>query len=99
MKKVSGVGMGVEGGGAGNRRDAVVSSGGVGVAGGELHGGIVAGSLRFSESSGKTFHTVSHSCSMSEISFCRLAWKENVVKVVKVLTEQHVGRSVEKVKA
>ena len=40
----------------------------------DLGGGIVAGSLmRFSESSGKTFHIVSHSRSISVISFRRLA--------------------------
>ena len=46
----------------------------------ELGGGIVAGSpMGFSESSGKTSHIVSHSCSMSLISFRKLACKEEVV--------------------
>ena len=47
----------------------------------ELGGGIVAGSpMGFSESSGKTSHIVSHSCSMSLISFrSKLACKEEVV--------------------
>ena len=62
---------------------------------GELDEGIAVGSLRFSESSGKISHTVSPSRSMSALSFCRLAWKE---KVVEVLTDQRVGRSVMEVK-
>ena len=33
------------------------------------------------------------------MSFCRLAWKEKVVKVVEALTGQRVGRRVEGVKA
>ena len=38
----------------------------------ELCGGIVAGSpMGISESYGKTSHNVSHSCSISAISFCR----------------------------
>ena len=47
----------------------------------ELGGGIVADSpMGFSESSGKTSHIVSHSCSMSLISFrSKLACKEEVV--------------------
>ena len=46
----------------------------------ELGGGIVAGSLMgFSESSGKTPHIVSHSCSISLVSFRKLACKEEVV--------------------
>ena len=47
----------------------------------ELGGGIVAGSpMGFSESPGKTSHIVSHSCSMSLISFrSKLACKEEVV--------------------
>ena len=61
----------------------------------ELNGGIVAGSLMgFSESSEKTSHTVSHSCSISAIYFCKLAWKEEVVEVIEALTDQRVGRSV-----
>ena len=41
---------------------------------------IVAGSLMgFSESSGKISHIISHSCSISAISFCRLACKEEVL--------------------
>ena len=46
----------------------------------ELVGGIVAGSrMGFSESSGKTSHIVSHSRSISLISFRKLACKEEVV--------------------
>ena len=45
-----------------------------------LGGGIVAGSpMGYSESSGKTSHIVSHSRSISVISFRRLACKEEVV--------------------
>ena len=62
----------------------------------ELDGGVVAGFLMgFSESSGKTFHTVSHSCLILALSFCRLAWKKEVVKLIEALTDQRVGRSVE----
>ena len=43
-------------------------------------GGIVAGSpMGFSESCGKTSHIVSHSRSISLISFHKLACKEEVV--------------------
>ena len=46
----------------------------------ELDGRIVAGSLMvFPESCRKTSHTVSHSCSTSAKSVCRLAWKEEVI--------------------
>ena len=46
----------------------------------ELGGGIAAGSpMGFLESSGKTSHIVSHSRSISAISFRRLACKEDVV--------------------
>ena len=46
----------------------------------ELGEGIVADSpMGFSESSEKTSHIVSHSRSMSLISFCKLACKEEVV--------------------
>ena len=45
-----------------------------------LGGGIVAGSaIGFSESSGKTLHIISHSCSISIMSFCRLACKKKVL--------------------
>ena len=47
----------------------------------ELDGGIVAGSpMGFPETSRKTSHTVSHSRSISAMSFRRLTWKEEVVK-------------------
>ena len=50
------------------------------VGGGGLSGGIVAGfPMEFLESSRKTSHIVAHSCSMSTISFCRLACKEELV--------------------
>ena len=46
----------------------------------KLGGGIVAGSpMGFLGSSGKTSHIVSHSRSMSMISFHKLACKEEVV--------------------
>ena len=61
--------------------------------------GIVAGSLRFLESSRKIFYTVFHLSSMSAMSFCSLAWKEKVIKVVEVFTDQRVWRSAEEVKA
>ena len=57
----------------------------------ELDGGNVAGSPRFLENSCKTSHTISHSCSISVMSFCRLAWKEKMVKVVEVLIDQVQG--------
>ena len=61
----------------------------------ELDGRIVAGSpMRFSESSGKASHTISHSCSILVISFCRLALKKEVVKVIEALIDQRVRRSV-----
>ena len=56
----------------------------------ELGGGILAGSrMVFVESSGKTSHIISHSTSISTMSFCRLAWK-----VIEALIDQRVGRSV-----
>ena len=61
----------------------------------ELDGRIVAGSpMGFPESSGKTSHTISHSRSILPMSFCRSAWKEEVVKVIEALTDQCVERSV-----
>ena len=52
----------------------------------EVDGGIVVGSpMGFSESSGRTSHIVSHSCSMSLISFRKLACKEEVVSVIEML--------------
>ena len=46
----------------------------------DLGGRIAAGSpMGFSETSGKTSHTISNSRSISTISFCRLACKEVVV--------------------
>ena len=47
--------------------------------------------MGFLGSSGKTSHNISHSRSISTIFFCRLAWKEEVVKVIGA---QCVGRSV-----
>ena len=61
----------------------------------ELDGRIVAGSaMGFPDSSGKTSNTASHSRSVSTMSFCRLVWKEEVVKVIEALIDQCVGRSV-----
>ena len=61
----------------------------------ELGGGVVAGSpMGFSEISGKTSHTVSHQCSILTMPFCRLAWKDKVVKVIEALIDQRFGRSV-----
>lgn len=57
----------------------------------ELDREIVAGFLRFLENSAKTFHTISHSCSMLAMSFWQ-AWKEKVIEVVEVLTDERVGR-------
>ena len=37
---------------------------------------------------------VSHSRSISAMPFCRLAWKDEVVKVIEALIDQCVGRSV-----
>ena len=44
------------------------------------------------QSSWKISHTISHSRSRLAMSFCRLAWKEKVVKVVEMLTDQVYGR-------
>ena len=61
----------------------------------ELDGGTVAGSLiGFLESSGKSSHTVSHYCSISVMSICRLAWKEDMIKLIEVFADQRVGKSV-----
>ena len=61
----------------------------------ELDGRIVVGSpIGFLESSGKTSHTVSNSCSISAKSVCTLAWEEEVVKMIEALGDQCVGRSV-----
>ena len=61
----------------------------------ELDGGILAGSpTGFLESSRKTSHTISHSRSISAMSFCRLSWKEEVVNVIEALTDRRGGRSV-----
>ena len=65
----------------------------------EMGVGIVAGCLRFLESSRKISHTVFHSRSMSAMSFYSLTWKEKVIKVVEVFTDQCVWRSVDEVKA
>ena len=64
----------------------------------ELDRGIVAGSLRFSESSGKTSHNFSLSRSLLAMCSCTWAWKEKVAKVVEAFTNQHVEKSVEEVK-
>ena len=46
-----------------------------------LGGAIVAGSAtEFFESSGKTSHIISHSCSISIMSFCRLCFCRLVCK-------------------
>ena len=91
MKVASGAGMSMRGG-AGNKGDSVVSSeGDVDVAGGRARWRECCSSPRFSDSSWKTSLTISHSRSISVMSFCRLAWKENVVKVVEVFTGQVYG--------
>ena len=58
--------------------------------------GIVAGYLKFFESSGKTSHTVFHyfSISATRLSFW-LTRKEKVVKMVEVLVAQRVGKGAE----
>lgn len=61
----------------------------------ELDGGIVAGSMiGFSGSSWKTSLIVSHSHLISQMSFCSLTWKEEVVRGIETLADQHVGRRV-----
>ena len=60
----------------------------------ELCGGIVAGSpMRISESFGKTSHNVSHSRSISAISFCRLACKEDLLKYLAILSDTTMRRT------
>ena len=75
----------------GNGREGVVTSGGnvsMAVLVEELRGGILADSLMvFVEGSGKTSHIVFHSLSISTKSFCRLASKEEVVKVIEALID------------
>ena len=62
----------------------------------ELDRRIVAGcSIGIPESFGKASHTISHSYSILAKSVCTLAWKEEVVKVIEVLVDQCVSRSVE----
>ena len=65
----------------------------------ELERENIAGSPRFLKRSWKTLHTVSHPSSISAISFCKLAWKNKIDKVVEALTDQCAGRSVKIVKA
>ena len=61
----------------------------------ELGRGVVPGSpMGFSERSGKTSHIVSHSRSISAMSLCRLACKEELVKVIEALIDQRVRRYV-----
>lgn len=57
---------------------------------------IVAGSLELYKSSGKTFHTISHSFLIlaMRMSFW-LAWKEKGGKVIEMLVGQRVGKGVE----
>ena len=50
--------------------------------------------MGFLESSGKPPHTIFYSGLISVMSFCKLAWKEEVVQVIQALIDQHVGRSV-----
>ena len=100
LEVVSGVGMGVRVGGAGNRGDDVVSSGGdVGVAGG---GARWRDCCRFPEDNfGQLWEDPPYCLPYTLIlamSFCRLAWKEKVVKVAEALTDQRAGRRVEGVK-
>ena len=60
-----------------------------------LDGGMVAGSpMEFSESSGKTSHIISHSCSIPTMSCSMLACKGEVVKVIEAFIDGRVGRSV-----
>ena len=57
--------------------------------------GVAAGSpMGFSDSSGKTSHIASHSRSISAMSLCRLACKEELVKVIEALIDQRVRRCV-----
>ena len=88
---VYGLRLGVRVGGVGTGGEGVVTSGGnVSVAAlvEELRGGILADSLMvFVEGSGKTSNIVSHSLWISTKSFCKLAWKEEVVKVIEALID------------
>ena len=80
----------------GNRGEGVVSSGeNVSVISGGANGEIVAGfPMGLLENTGKTSHTVSHSRLILVMSFCRLAWKEKMVKLIEELTDQRRWRSV-----
>ena len=90
MEVVCGVRMGMAVDSVGTRGEVLVSNGeSVSVADG---GG--ARWKGFPESSAKTSHIVSHSRSISAMSFCRLAWKEEMIKVIDALIDQCVGRSV-----
>ena len=50
--------------------------------------------IGFSETSGKTSHTVFHSRLILVMPVCRSAWNEEMVTMIEALTDQGVGRSV-----
>lgn len=63
----------------------------------KLNRGIVASSPRFLESSGKTYHTVFRSLSLSTTSFWYV-WKGKMFKMVEALITQHVENGAEELK-
>ena len=97
VEVVCGVRMGVGVGHVGNGGQGLVSSeGNVSMAdgGGARWRDCCRFPMRFSESSGKTAHTVSHSHWILVSSFCRLACKEEEVKVIEAFIDQFARRSV-----
>ena len=80
VRVICGVRMSVGVSSVGNRGEGVADSG----AGG---GGTVAIPRWDFQSFGKTAHIISHSGSIFVMSFCRLACKEEVVKVVETLID------------
>lgn len=61
----------------------------------ELDEWIAAGfPMAFFVRSGNTSHNVSHLCLISVMTFCRFAWKEEMVKEIEALTNERVGSSV-----
>ena len=97
VEVVCGVRMGVGVGRVGNGGEGLVSSeGNVSMAdGGRARWrDCCRFPMRFSESSGKTSHTVSHSHWILVSSFCGLACKEEEVKVIEAFIDQCARKSV-----